>query len=922
MSRETDSPSSGPNGRGGAAYPSGTPPYGTPQVSDGGPDAGRSGAQPEERKTETTLTTRIRINIPGSRPIPPVVVRQPVGETDGSVDRGADTEASAPSSSSTTGTVELPAEPAPPAEEKASDWFAPRKSGPAKGGPGGGASNGAGLPGGSGAGAAPGASGAAPGSGGPGGAGGAGAAGPRHGGSGAAASGGARPGGVVGSMSMPGGSRSGGTNGAGLPGATGGPVAPGHGGGTGSFDVTEALNAGPLGPGQRGQEPRRDDLPYFAENGNGTAGPNGENGQGGFGGQAGQDALNGQGGFGGPGGQDGFGGQAGQDPLNAQGGFGGQGGPGGQGSQNGQSGFGTQGGSSGPGGQNGGIDYGGQGGQIDYGGGFGGPQGPAGPGGSQGPAGPTGGPVTGDGPVVPPAGPDPFAGAESFGGESFTGSDGFGGQGGPGGGQGGQVGPAGQGAPNAQRGPGGSRGPGGPRGRSGPGASGGPGTAATPGLSGAPAGAGGPATLGGPGTPGRPGGTPTLGGAPGAGPGLGAGPGAGLGPGGGLSDDTAILTPQKPAPGPGAPGFGNPDNVSGHTVTSGIPVVPPGTQGPGGADARPAPKAPDTASQGTSAGSSKKKKKKGRSKLAMVGGTVVLLGVCAYGAGLLMNRSDVPKGTTVLGVDIGGGTRDDAVKKLDDALGKRVNEPLKLSVGGDTVSLRPDQAGLQLDDQATVAAAAKSDYNPVSVIGSLFGNHRVVDPVMPVDEEKLQAALENASGGAGSATDGTIKFQNGKAVAVYGKAGKGIDVARSTTAVEEAYRTQVETGTAGAVTLPTTTKEPSVSNAEVDRMMKEFAEPAMSERVTIKTDATHSIDFGSVSLPKILGFKAVGGKLVETYNLEALKEAYGTTFDGVQINGASGKRDVLPQDVASALGKALRGKTPADRIVVIDTNPS
>ncbi|MFE2214811.1 hypothetical protein ACFW93_23040 [Streptomyces canus] len=838
MSRETDSPSSGPNGRGGAAYPSGTPPYGTPQVSDGGPDAGRSAAQPEERKTETTLTTRIRINIPGSRPIPPVVVRQPVGETENSGDRGQDTQAPAPSPSSTTGTVELPADPAPPAaEEKASDWFAPRKSGPAKGGPGEGATNGAGLPGGSGAGL--------PGAGAPGGAGpGAGASGPRHGAG--------RPGGVVGSMSVPGGSRSGGTNGAGLTGATGGPVAPGHGGGTGSFDVTEALNAGP-----RGTEPRRDDLPYFAENGNGSGGPNGESGQGGYGGQNGQDALSGHGGFGGPGGQ---------DSANGQSGFGAQSGPGG-----------------GPGGQTGQIDYGGQGGQIDYGGGFGGPKGPAGP---------TGGPVTGDGPVVPPAGPDPFAGAESFGGESFNGSDGFGGQGGPGG-PGGPGGARGPGGPGASRGPGGTRGPG------------------APGISGGQAGQGGPGTLGRPGGPGA----PTPGGAP----------GAGLGPGGGLSDDTAILTPQKPAPGRGAPGFGNPDNVSGHTVTSGIPVVPSGAQnapfGPG-ADGRTPPKLPDTASQEAPAAAPKKKKKKGRSKLALLGGTVVLVGVGAYGAGLLMNRSDVPKGTTVLGVDIGGGTRDDAVKKLDDALGDRVNEALKLSVGGDTVSLKPDQAGLQLDDQATVAAAAKSDYNPVSVIGSLFGNHRVVDPVMPVDEEKLQAALEDASGGAGSATDGTIKFENGKAVAVYGKAGKGIDVARSTTAVEDAYRTQVETGTAGSVTLPTTTKQPSVSNAEVDRMMKEFAEPAMSQRVTIRTDATHSIDFGSLSLPKILGFKAVDGKLVETYNLEALKEAYGATFDGVQINGASGKRDVLPQDVASALGKALRGKTAADRVVVIDTDPS
>ncbi|MEU0453602.1 hypothetical protein ABZ322_11385, partial [Streptomyces sp. NPDC006129] len=94
MSRETDTPSSGPNGRGGAAYPSGTPPYGTPTVSDGGTGADRSAARPEERKTETTLTTRIRINIPGSRPIPPVVVRKPVAEADGPGD--TDTRGEAP----------------------------------------------------------------------------------------------------------------------------------------------------------------------------------------------------------------------------------------------------------------------------------------------------------------------------------------------------------------------------------------------------------------------------------------------------------------------------------------------------------------------------------------------------------------------------------------------------------------------------------------------------------------------------------------------------------------------------------------------------------------------------------------------------------------------------------------------------------
>ncbi|MEW1773902.1 hypothetical protein [Streptomyces sp. NPDC086777] len=790
MSRETDTPSSGPDGRGGSAYPSGTPPYGTPMASDDGRDAARSAAQPEERKTETTLTTRIRINIPGSRPIPPVVVRTPVADVEGgtAVEGGKSgtgeetgTHARPAGAATSTGNAEPPA--AEPAPAPTTDWFAPRKSGPTKGGQRAGATNGAGTPGGS-----PAASPNTPGA-------------PRPNGGGAPRSGaanGGRPGGVVGAMSVPGSSRPGGTNGAGLPtGATGGPVAPGHGGGTGSFDVTEALAAGPLG-GPRGGAPggdaRRDDLPYFADNG-------GQNGT--------------------------------------------QGGPGVPG-----------GGPAGPGGPSG----------------FSGPGGPGGPGGPQGPAGPTGGPVTGDGPFVPSAnGGEPFGGPGGLNGTAggaFNGGEPFGGPGGP-------AGPGG-----------GPAGPGGPRARS---------AQARPGARTAP-------------------------GAPGL-------------PGGGLSDDTAILTPQKPAPEPGMPGYGSPaDNVSGHTVSSGIPVVPPGAGSPfapgaptDGPQPYTPPKLPEPVSpppaEAKSKGKAKAKKKRG--KLPLLGGVVVVAGVGLYGAGLLMNHSDVPKGTTVLGVDIGGGTRDDAVKKLDDAFGAQVNKPLKLSVDGKTVSLPPDQAGLQFDIQNTVEAAAKSDYNPVSVIGSLFGQKRVVEPVMPVDEEKLQAALKDLGGSSGSVTNGTIKFTSGKAVAVYGKAGKGIDAAASTTAVEQAYKQMVETGNAAAVAVPTATVQPTVSNAEVDREMKAFAEPAMSAKAFVQTDAAHSIPFGALSLPKILGFKAVDGKLVETYNLEALKKAYGSTFDGVLIMRATGqKTPVTPQDVASALRKALVGKTAAQRIGVIDTNPS
>ncbi|MFJ8820466.1 hypothetical protein ACIREE_01630 [Streptomyces sp. NPDC102467] len=686
MSRETDSSSSGPQGRGAAAYPSGTPPYGSSTQGAPSGDTDPLGQVPpgdqgaaDTPRTETTLTTRIRINIPGSRPIPPVVMRTPMSDVDGGPQDGADAQGRAPepdpaagrpsalagyadtgtgtgtgagaNTGTDAGTGAGPAtgagpgdaaEARPPREEKTSDWFAPRKGAAGRGA----AANGAGA-----AAAAP-------------------------------------------------------------------PAAPGAPSGTsGGFDVSGAVAAGPLGGGTaQGAPGDRGDLPYFS--GNTGAPPSG--------------AHRG-------------------DPA--------------------------------------------------------GPSGPTVPAGPTGPTGPTTGPATGDGPMVPPlASEPPFRPVP--------------------------------GAQNPPR----------------------------------------------------------------------------------MSDDTAILTPQKPAPEPSA------GHVSGDTLTSGIPVVP-GAGGPGSpfAPGAPAPtphtppKLPDPVQTAPSA--SAKKKKKGRSKLVLLGAGVIGLAGVAYGAGLLMNHSDVPKGTTVLGVDIGGGTRDQAAAKLDDSLGKRTGQALKLQVDGKTVELKPDQAGLSLDSAATVSVAAGSDYNPVSVIGSLFGNQRVVDPVMPVDEEKLHAALEQAAGGAAGSGDGTIKFVQGKAVAVYGKAGKGIDVDKSTAAVEKAYQAQVETGASTPVQVATTERQPTVSDAEVDRKMEQFAKPAMSGLVTIKA-GNASIQFGpDKSLPKVLGMKAIDGKLVETYDREALKELYGNVFDGVLITRGNGsKTPVQPTDVASAMGKALLGKTAAERTATIETN--
>ncbi|MFE8973730.1 hypothetical protein [Streptomyces cyaneofuscatus] len=728
MSRETDSSSSGPQGRGGAAYPSGTPPYGSRQYSSpAGSDETPESVdppRPEEPKTETTLTTRIRINIPGSRPIPPVVMRTPMAESDigtgrpdaertGSTPRPG-TPPSAPSgltagASAGTGASGGPASPPPaqprdggsstepssasadePAKAKSgSDWFAPRKSPAPAPAP---ASGTGGAPG---SGAAPGAGSAGPG---------------------------------------------GGSDDAGRP---------------------------------------RPDLPYFSD-----AAP-----------------------------------RPGDGPGPSGSGFPG---PGGSGSA--LDGYSTEPPGAGPRSTpDSGIR-------------------------TPGPSGPTTGPVTGT-------------------------------------------------------------------------------SALTPNLDGVP-GLGGP----GPMVPGAPGGVPPR-----------------------LSDDTAILTPQSPAPDSGPGG-----HVSGDTLTSGIPVVPseprstfpgrpggpggpggpfpgdpfpggpggpgasggsgdpfaggpdgpggPGAPVPGRSAARPAPTPPAPAPA-----------KKGRSKLVLLGvAAIVLLGI-AYGAGLLLNHSEVPKGTTVLGVDIGGGTKEEAVTKLDAALGERSQAPLTLSVDGKEQKLDPAKAGLVLDSQETVRGAAGSDYNPVSVIGSLFGGARTADPVIPVDEEKLGVALTDLAGVAGSSQDGTIRFEPNKAVAVPGKPGKTLDVGQSLISVRDAYRAQVQTGKARVVELPVATREPTITQAELNRAMKEFAEPAMSDLITIKA-GPKQIQFGPArSLPQILSMKAVDGRLVDVYDKEAITTLLDGVFDGIEAVKADGtKHPVGADDVAQAMKTALTGKTPAERTVTIN----
>ena len=351
--------------------------------------------------------------------------------------------------------------------------------------------------------------------------------------------------------------------------------------------------------------------------------------------------------------------------------------------------------------------------------------------------------------------------------------------------------------------------------------------------------------------------------------------------------------------------------------TEGLEVPPPGPRPPAasedGEDGEPpAPEKPAAA------------RGRGRSRLRLAVLAVVGLAVVAYGAGLYLSQEDVPAGTTVLGVDIGGLSSQEAVNRLDSEFEQANNAPLTLRIGDQEVELKPSVAGLAVNTEATVHSVSGQDYNPVSVYGSLVGAKRERDAVFMVDRDKLTVAIQDAAEGIGNGpVDGSITFEPTGAIAHLGEPGMAVDVEAAADAVEAAFRERAATGRNEPIELPMTEQQPEIDEAEVRRAMEEFAEPAMSASVFVEAGPVR-IEFSPQnSLWQFLGMEAVDGKLVDTYDLETLQALYGHTFDGVLVTRADGSATpVTPEDVVGALRQALRETDPARRVGVIDLDPN
>ncbi|MFC0002546.1 VanW family protein [Micromonospora siamensis] len=305
-----------------------------------------------------------------------------------------------------------------------------------------------------------------------------------------------------------------------------------------------------------------------------------------------------------------------------------------------------------------------------------------------------------------------------------------------------------------------------------------------------------------------------------------------------------------------------------------------------------------------------------RGRLLLAGGVTAAVLAAVAGAGAYAYAGDVPRGTTVLGAEVGGRSRADAARELRAELDRRaaeLNAPVQIRLGARTTTVKPADVGLTVDVDASVAAAERAQAHAVDrLVGS-----RTVPPVVTVDAARLDAALRKGLGSQGrKMTMPAITFAGTTPKVVHPKPSLSLEPERSAQAVREGWLT------GKPVEVPLIEISPATDAAAVDKLVAELARPAVAAPVTLRTDK------GSLSIPpaaiaKSLRFTAdKTGKLTPKVDVKRLRDALGDRLETIETEPVDarmtltgGKPTVVPgrdglQVDSAALAKDLLAVLP------------
>ncbi|TDO44964.1 vancomycin resistance protein YoaR [Kribbella sp. VKM Ac-2527] len=270
--------------------------------------------------------------------------------------------------------------------------------------------------------------------------------------------------------------------------------------------------------------------------------------------------------------------------------------------------------------------------------------------------------------------------------------------------------------------------------------------------------------------------------------------------------------------------------------------------------------------------------------------------VVAYGVTFAVTGDKVPGDTTVLGIPLGGLSQEEAKAKLEAGLKDRRNQPIKLTAGETTYQVKPADAGLSLDVDATIAeAGAGRSLSPARMWQVLTGGNAIT-PVVKRDEPKLKAAVDRLAKQVNrTATEGTITFPDAKAEQHPPADGLKLDNGKATDTLVAAYPSDGK-----AKDLPVSVTKPQAGTEAIEKAMKEYAEPAMSGPIRL-TVGDKGVNLQPSDLAPALKLVAKDGDFTPSLDAKKLEPLFQERFKDLEtlpkdatVQIVNGKPQVVP----------------------------
>ena len=293
---------------------------------------------------------------------------------------------------------------------------------------------------------------------------------------------------------------------------------------------------------------------------------------------------------------------------------------------------------------------------------------------------------------------------------------------------------------------------------------------------------------------------------------------------------------------------------------------------------------------------------------------VVLAGAYVAGAWFLGDR--VPGETSVAGVDLSGLPVDEAERVLAEGLEDQTAEPIEVTFGDSTTELDPEQAGLTLDTEATVAAFTGFTLDPKVVFGHLFGLGER-PPVTTVDEDKLNSTLEALNEQLAVApVEGAITFADGEPQVTEPEDGTELDQSAAAEQLTENWITGDR-----PFALPTTAVPPQIDQEQIDAAMADQVEVMMSGPVTVEVNDT-DVELSPAEMVSAASMQVDGDQLTLALDGERLAElvtekvpSVGETPEDARIVLRDGEPEIIPAVTGTGLDPDELGPAVRDSAV-------